>query len=92
MEEKGELLIKSFENNREVHIEFSSKAQGVKNRQTDTLFMPFAEGTQSFSLPLCYRLLKDMGGFLTYSQDSGDNTVTVSLPMIAGPNSDRKNT
>lgn len=91
MAEKGELFIKSFENDLEIHIEFINKVAGAKNTRSDTLFMPFAEVTKSFSLPLCYRLLKDMGGLLSYSQDSDCNTVTVSLSKIAEPNLERKN-
>ncbi|MBW2215645.1 MAG: PAS domain S-box protein [Deltaproteobacteria bacterium] len=90
MAEGGELFIKSFENDREILIEFNNKATGLKARHPETLFMPFAESGQSFGLPLCYRLLKDMGGLLYYTQDDDCITVTVSLPKIVEPRSEKK--
>lgn len=90
MAEGGELFIKSFENDREIHIEFMNRATGLKNRYPETLFMPFAEGGQSFGLPLCYRLLKDMGGLLSYTQDYDCITVTISLPKIVESQSEKK--
>jgi len=90
MAEGGELFIKSFENDQEIHIEFNNKATGLKIRYPESLFMPFAEGSQSFGLPLCYRLLKDMGGLLSYTQDNDCITVTISLPKIIEPQPEKK--
>jgi hypothetical protein len=43
-------------------------------------FLPFNSSERDFSLPLLYRLLKDIGGLLSYAQEEKDMVFTVSLP------------
>ncbi len=80
MKQEGALFIKSFESNEDIHIEFKNQAQGLKIEDPEALFMPFAEGGHSFGLPICYRLLKDMGGLLSFAQDKGFMVFAVTLP------------
>jgi nitrogen-specific signal transduction histidine kinase len=47
--------------------------------------MPFSEGGESIGLPLCYRLLKDMGGLLSFSAENGYTVFTVFLPKVTQP-------
>lgn len=42
-------------------------------------FLPFDETSQNFGLSLSFRLLKDMGGLLSYSQEGDDVIFSVSL-------------
>jgi two-component system, NtrC family, sensor histidine kinase HydH len=42
--------------------------------------MPFADEGESIGLPLSYRLLKDMGGLLSFSQAKDCIVFTVTLP------------
>jgi len=83
MDDGGILTIKTFENDQKIRIEFKNQAPDLSVRHPETLFMPFAEGGQSIGLPLCYRLVKDMGGLLSFTQQKGYVTFTVSLPRIA---------
>ncbi|UCG14647.1 MAG: PAS domain S-box protein [Deltaproteobacteria bacterium] len=79
--QRGETLrIKTSESDTDVQIEFKNKAGERKVKQPEALFMPFAEGEHSIGLPLGYRLLKDVGGLLSYTQDQDDMIFTVSLP------------
>jgi len=81
--EKGEtLFIKSFETDEDIQIEFKNLAPGPVLKNPDLLFMPFSEGGESIGLPLCYRLLKDMGGLLSFSAENGYTVFTVSLPKV----------
>lgn len=80
MDKGGTLIVRTFESDYEFHIEFKNKAQGLKVEHPETIFMPFAEGGRSFGLPLCYRLLKDMGGLLSFEQEKDYLIFTVSLP------------
>ncbi len=80
MDKGGTLLISSFESRQDLHIEFKNEAQGIKVEHSEALFMPFAEGGQSFGLPICYRLLKDMGGLLSLVQEDSFMILTVVLP------------
>ena len=83
MDKGGELYVKSYESDKEVQIEFKNQAGRLNIKHPETLFMPFAEGGQSFGLPLCYRLLKDMGGLLSFTQDDDCIVFTVSLPKMS---------
>ena len=80
MEEGGILFIKTFESDEGLHVEFRNQAPGLKIEHPETLFIPFTEGSQTFGLPHCYRLLKDMEGCISFEQDKDDMVFTVSLP------------
>lgn len=80
MDKGGDLIIKTFESDEDLLIEFRNQAPGVKIEDPETLFMPFAEGGQSIGLPLCYRLLKDMGGVLSVVAENEFMISSVSLP------------
>ncbi|MBW1902028.1 MAG: PAS domain S-box protein [Deltaproteobacteria bacterium] len=85
MEEGGTLFIKTFENDQDLHIEFKNQVSDSKYEDPETLFMPFAEGGKNIGLPLCYRLLKDMGGLLSFVQEQDFIRFTVSLPKTVKP-------
>jgi signal transduction histidine kinase len=80
MDNGGSLTIKTFESERDLYIEFKNPISGFEVKHAELLFMPFAEGGESIGLPLCYRLLKNMGGLLSFSQEQGYMVFTVSLP------------
>ena len=82
MDKGGGLFVRTYASDKEVHIEFKNQAGTLTVKHTETLFMPFAEGGQSFGLPICYRLLKDMGGLLSFTQENDCIVFTVSLPEV----------
>ncbi len=82
MENGGTLVIKAYESDQDIRIDFKNLALDLEVKHPETLFMPFAEGGQSIGLPLCYRLLKDMGGLLSFMQQSDYVIFTISLPKI----------
>jgi signal transduction histidine kinase len=84
-EKGGTLFIKSFESEQDLYIEFKNRVLDLKHEDPETLFMPFAEGGKSVGLPLCYRLLKDMGGLLSFVQNQDFMVFTVSLPKTVQP-------
>ncbi len=84
-EKGGTLFIKSFESEQDLYIEFKNRVSDLKHEDPETLFMPFAEGGKSVGLPLCYRLLKDMGGLLSFVQNQDFMVFTVSLPKTVQP-------
>jgi signal transduction histidine kinase len=81
----GVLTIRTFESSQDVYIEFKNPASGPEIKHPELLFMPFAEGGESIGLPLCYRLLKNMGGLLSYNSERGQMVLTVSLPKAVRP-------
>ena len=74
------LTIKTFESDQDIQIEFRNRASAQKLKQPQLLFMPFAEGGESIGLPLSHRLLKDMGGLLSFTQEKDFMVFTVSIP------------
>jgi PAS domain S-box-containing protein len=76
----GTLFIRSFESGQDLCIEFKNRSSGLAQDDPETIFMPFSEGGKSVGLPLCYRLLKDMGGLLSYDYSQNFMVFTVSLP------------
>ncbi len=75
-----DLLIKTYESDNKCHIEFKNKVSHSKTEDADLFFLPFNTGEREFGLPLSYRLLKDIGGLLSYTQEEKERVFTVSLP------------
>ena len=84
MEKGGDLFIKTFESNQSLNINFKNKNLNKKVGDSEKLFLPFDEGGQSIGLPLCYKLLRNMGGLLFFEQDQDYIIFTVSLPKAKG--------
>jgi PAS domain S-box-containing protein len=80
MERGGVLLVRTYETVQGLHIEFKNPASGLEVKHPELLFMPFAEGGESIGLPLSYRLLKSMGGLLSFTAENNYMIFTVSLP------------
>jgi len=80
MDKGGILNIKTFESDQDLHIEFKNPASEPAFKHPELLFMPFAEGGESIGLPLCYRLLKNMGGLLSSTPEKDYIVFTISLP------------
>lgn len=49
--------------------------------EPDLLFFPFQENEERMGLPLAYRIVKNMGGSLTFSQMGTEAAFTVQLPL-----------
>jgi PAS domain S-box-containing protein len=80
MDKEGLLIIETFEDDQDLHIKFKNQAPELKAKQSELLFIPFSEGGETIGLPLCYRLLKDMGGLLSFNREKDYMVFTVSLP------------
>ncbi len=85
MDKGGTLIIKTFETDQDLHVEFRNPASEPELIHPELLFMPFAEGGESIGLPLCYRLLKNMGGLLSFTPEKDYMVFTVSLPKTVQP-------
>ncbi len=76
----NELSIKTYESDNNCHIEFKNRVSKTRAENPDLFFIPFNSSERDFSLPLSYRLLKDIGGLLSYTQEEKEKVFTVSLP------------
>ena len=87
MDNGGVLSIRTFESEQDLYIEFKNPSSEPAVKHPELLFMPFAEGGESIGLPLCYRLLRNMGGLLSYTSEKDHMVFTVSLPKSVGRHS-----
>ena len=78
----GVLTIRSFGSDRNVHVDYRIPTQ-KRIRDPEKLILPFDEADRHLSLALSYRLLKDMGGLLTFAQEQNQAVFTISLPKTA---------
>lgn len=76
----GEIVIRTYETDQNLHIDFRNEVQGAKLKRPELLFLPFDEGGESIGLPLCYQLLENMGGLLSFTQEDTEVVFTVSVP------------
>jgi len=80
MKPGGTLLIRTFESEENIHVEFRNQNLRSKARDTECYFMPFDKGDQKMGLPYSIRVLKNMGGLLSVSQEQNDMVFEVSHP------------
>jgi hypothetical protein len=64
----NEVTIKTYESDNNCHIEFKNRVSNTRAESPDMFFLPFNSSERDFSLPLSYRLLKDIGGLLSYAR------------------------
>lgn len=84
------LSIRTYECGKNVCVEFENPNPGGKFKDPELLFLPFDKGGSSIGLPLSYRMLKEMGGHLSFTQHDGRATFTVSLLRALEPGSRRE--
>ncbi len=79
MQRGGTLIIKTHASGEHLHIDFVNQVlDSVKD--PELLFLPVSEGGQSIGLPLCYQLVKKMGGVLSFTMEKDRAVFTISLP------------
>jgi len=84
MEPGGTLVITGFQKIGNVNFRFSTRdVRFVKNNVARVL-MPFDEAHHRTALPLCSRLIRQMGGYLSFCKEIHEINFTVSLPASAG--------
>ncbi len=74
----GRLSLKTFLGGGKVNIVFRYRFADLKYIESERIYLPFEEG--GFGLPLCYRLVKKMGGLLTLAREADQAVITVALP------------
>lgn len=78
--EGGQVQLASSRHARFVHLDVAFAA-AAPIHEPDLLFLPFQEGEERMGLPLSYRIVKNMGGSLTFSQIAGEAAFTVQFPL-----------
>jgi len=74
------ITIKSYQTGSSVNVDIKSSILTPKIRDPEQVFLPFGEEGHIMGLPLTYRLVKNMGGVLSFTQRNREITFTVTLP------------
>jgi two-component system, NtrC family, sensor histidine kinase HydH len=80
MDSGGAIEIRSYESDNHHHIEFKNSCLKEPAGELEPFFLPFNTRDTETGLTLSYRLLKTMGGLLSYSYGEKEMIFTVSLP------------
>ncbi|SFM74702.1 hybrid sensor histidine kinase/response regulator [Thermodesulforhabdus norvegica] len=73
--------VRSFVTENHVHIQCATPLEEGITVDCETIFLPFSEGGRSVGLPLSHRLVKNMGGLLTCTQEDHEAVFTVTFPI-----------
>ncbi len=83
LNEGGCIHIRSYRTNGNVCITFKNRMEKRRVKNPEDLFLPFGEGGGGIGLPLSFRLVKSMGGLLSFSQEGDYAVFTVAFPRSA---------
>ncbi len=84
MHKGDELVVRAYASAQHVLIRFQNPCRKPMAARAEALFLPFDEGGQTIGLPLCYRLIRTMGGVLSFSREEPHVVFTISLPKTRG--------
>ncbi|MFZ5811258.1 MAG: PAS domain-containing protein [Thermodesulfobacteriota bacterium] len=80
----GVIQVRTRRSGESVLAEFRYAVPGGSMPNPQTLFLPFEEGGQGVGLPMCSRMLQNMGGGLSFAEELGDAVFTVAMPRKPG--------
>jgi len=75
------ICMKSYQTGSSINVDIKSSILNPKMRDPEQVFLPFGEEAHIMGLPLTYRLVRNMGGVLSFSQRDREITFTVTLPV-----------
>lgn len=70
MRKEGKITIRTFESEQNVNISIRAPVR-KKIKDPEHIFIPFGESRDEISVPICFRLLRGMGGHLSVVQEEG---------------------
>ncbi len=79
MDKTRPLKMKTYETEENIYIDFWNPVHGQKIKDAEALFMPFEEAGADIEISRSYRLLKDMGGVLSFYQEPDHMVFSISL-------------
>ena len=78
----GNLIIKSCVSEDSVCLEFENRMEKKSVTDPQTLFRPIEEGGGSIGLPLSFRIIKNLGGSLSFRKRGDSAVFRIELPRI----------
>lgn len=90
MDKTGKITLETFESDQNIQIYIRAPVLSVKIKDFEHPFMPFGEDRRDISVPVCFRLLRGMGGHLFLKQEKESVVFAASLLKALRPVSDRQ--
>ena len=78
----GRLIIRSWDSLDSVCLEFENKMEKKTVTDPKKLFQPIEKGGSSIGLPLSFRIIKNMGGSLSFRKKDNSAVFRLKLPRI----------
>jgi two-component system, NtrC family, sensor histidine kinase HydH len=82
MDKRGLLMIRTSDTEQDVRLIFCTPVLKHKITDPDLLLLPFEEGDENTGVSLSYRLLKGMGGLLSFNKEDDHIVLTITLPKV----------
>jgi hypothetical protein len=82
MDREGRITIETFESDQNIHICVRAPVHGMKIQDLEHSLLPFSEDRQDISVPVSFRLLRDMGGHLYLKQEEDAVVFAASLLKV----------
>jgi PAS domain S-box-containing protein len=79
MRKDGKITIETSESDQNVHITVGAPIR-EKIKDPEHVFMPFGENREEISVPICFRLLRSMGGNFSLTQEG--NAVVFAAALL----------
>jgi PAS domain S-box-containing protein len=75
----GTIAIKTFPDDQNIHITFQNLTSGTKIKDPELMLLPFEGERPNIGMPICFRLLEDMDGILSCTQEEDSMLVSITL-------------
>ena len=85
MDMEKEITVKTYFGEHNIYVDMVSPVAGKKSRDPELMLLPFEEGGERTGISSTFRLLKGMGGALSFSQHDSEAIFTVSLVKCQDP-------
>ncbi len=79
-----EITLKTHYGEHNIYVDMISPVAGKKPRDPELMLLPFGEGAQRVGISSTFKLLKGMGGALSFSERDSKAVFTVSLVKCQG--------
>jgi PAS domain S-box-containing protein len=79
MDMEKEITVKTYYGEHSIYVDMISPVAGKKLWDPELMLLPFEEGGEGTGIPSTFKLLKEMGGALSFSEHDSKAKFTVSL-------------
>lgn len=85
MADKKELAVKTYDRNDSIYVEIMNPVTGKKIKDPELMLLPFDQDDPGGNISSSFKLLKGMGGVLSFSRSGAWDIFTISLEKCSNP-------